>query len=274
MSDLPVLSRGALGDIAALCARGIRTPPSIDELDVALFGHEQPAIVRGDPHVGIVATVRGEQGAHVRILVVDPNARGKGEGHHLVEAAEFDARELGLTSVTTGADAPFYLWPGVPITETALLCLFESHGYARIDTAFDMRVDLAAIPDDPGGHALATAADRDEFDAWITTHWANWRPEALRALDKGNLVLVRGNSGIDAFCAFEVSRVGFLGPVASRPDLLGKGRGRPALLGALHELHRRGRTVTNVCWVGPIRPYAEVGGEISNVYFVLRRNLK
>jgi hypothetical protein len=176
--------------------------------------------------------------------------------------------------MTTGGDAPFYLWPGVPSGETELLCLFESHHYDRVETAFDMTVDLAAIPEDPGGSAIATAADRDEFDAWVTAHWANWRAEALRALDKGNLVLARGNDSIEAFCAFEVSRVGFLGPVAARPDLMGKGRGRPALIGALHELRRRGRRSIDVCWVGPIRPYAEVGGAVSNVYFVFRRNLE
>ena len=51
------------------------------------------------------------------------------------------------------------------------------------------------------------------------------------------------------------------------------GGGTPALLGALHELRRRGRTCTDVCWVGPVVPYARVGGSVSNVYFVYRRDL-
>ena len=74
-----------------------------------------------------------------------------------------------------------------------------------------------------------------------------------------------------AICAFEVNRAGFLGPCAVRPDLIGRGAGRPTLLGALHELHRRGRTSIDVTWVGPIVPYAALGGVVSNVYFVYRK---
>ncbi len=85
----------------------------------------------------------------------------------------------------------------------------------------------------------------------MTTHWPNWRAEVLRALDKGNLVLARDGSGISAFCAFEVNRAGFLGPVAVRPDLIGRGAGVRPLVGALHELRRRGRTSIEVVWVGP-----------------------
>jgi hypothetical protein len=136
-----------------------------------------------------------------------------------------------------------------------------------------MRVDLTAIPADPGGHALAGVDERDEVADWFATHWANWRMEGLRALDRGNLVVCRDDDGISAICAFEVNRSGFLGPVAVRPDVMGQGRGRPALIGALHELRRRGREHVDVCWVGPVPPYAAVGGRVSNVYFVYRRGL-
>jgi GNAT superfamily N-acetyltransferase len=229
--------------------------------------------VRGDPGVGVVATADCDDGTHVRLLAVDPGARGHGNGHALVEAAEADARAAGSRSLTVGADAPYYLWPGVPSTATALLCLFERHHYSRVEANFDMRVDLAAIPDDPGGHALATSAERDEVDGWMTAHWPNWRPEVLRALDKGNLVITRADGDISAFCAFEVNRAGFLGPIAVRPSEMGRGRGRGVLLGALHELRRRGRSSIDVAWVSPVVPYALVGGRVSNVYFVYRRNL-
>ena len=268
-----MLGRDALDDIAALCTRAVTNPPTVDELAGSLFTPDQPAVVRGDPTIGVVATVASDDGAHIRFLAVDPDARGRGHGHALVDAAEADALAGGHRSLSTGADAPFFLWPGIPATETALVCLFERHHYFRRETNFDMRVELATVPDDPGGYAFASAADRDEVDAWMRTHWSNWRPEVLRALDKGNLVIVRGDDGIHAFCAFEVNRTGFLGPVAVRPDLMGQGRGAPALLGALRELRRRGRTYIDVCWVGPVVPYARVGGHVSNVYFVYRRDL-
>ena len=269
-----MLDRAALPDIAALCSRGVRDSPSVDELDGALFAADQPTIVRGDPAVGVVATVEDDADAYIRLLVVDPALRGRGHGHALVRAAHADARATGHASITVGADPPYFLWPGVPSTELAMLCLLERHHYARVETNFDMTIDLATLPDDPGGHALATAADRREVDAFAGTHWPNWKVEVLRALDKGNLVIARDDEGISAFCAFEVNRRGFLGPVASRPDLIGRAAGRAPLLGALHELRSRGRSSIEVVWVGPIVPYARAGGRVSTVYFVYRKVLR
>lgn len=278
MTGLPRLDRSSLPAIVELCRRGIRNPPGVDaltieELDGALFAPEQPAVIRGDPAVAVVATVEWEARAYVRLLVVDPDARGRGHGHALVRAAEADARAAGRTSLQMGADAPFFLWAGAPGAEIALLGLLEGHHYRRIETNFDMTIDLHALPADPGGHQPAGAADRDALDAWAAKHWPHWRMEILRALDKGNLVIARDDAGVRAICAFEVNRSGFLGPVAARPDLLGKGAGRPALVGALHELRRRGRDGIEVAWVGPIVPYARLGGKVSTVYFVYRKDL-
>ena len=269
-----MLDRSALPDIAALCARATSDSLSIEELQDALFAPEQPAIVRGDPAIGVVATVEGDGNFYIRLLVVDPAARGRGEGHRLIEAAHADARTGGHVSITVGADAPYFLWPGVPTTELALCCLLERHHYARAETNFDMTIDLATLPNDPGGHAVATAADRDDIRAFADTHWPWWKAEVLRALDKGNLMIARDGEGIAAFCAFEVNRRGFLGPVASRPDLIGKGAGRAPLVGALHELKARGRSSIEVVWVGPIVPYARLGGRVSSTYFVYRKALQ
>ena len=77
----------------------------------------------------------------------------------------------------------------------------------------------------------------------MTTHWANWRAEVMRALDKRNLVLVRGDDWHSARSARSKStEPGSSARSRSRPDLIGQGVGRPALVGALHELRRRGRT--------------------------------
>jgi GNAT superfamily N-acetyltransferase len=274
MSWVQPLGADALEQMTALCARAVVDPPSADELDGALFAPEQPVAVLGHPERGVIAIATCDDGPHVRLLAVDPDARGQGAGHALLAAAEDWARAAGHTSLTTGADPPYFLWPGVPSTETALLCLLEGRHYARVETNFNMDVDLARLPDDPGGHALATPAERDEVDTWMATHWSNWRPEVLRALDKGNLVISRQDGGgLTAFCAFEVNRAGTLGPVAVRPDLIGRGHGKAPLIGALHELRRRGRSAVSVVWVGPVVPYALVGGEVSDVYFVYRKGL-
>jgi hypothetical protein len=104
-------------------------------------------------------------------------------------------------------------------------------------------------------------------------HWPNWTAEALRALDHATLVLSRDDTGIAAICAYDVNRAGFLGPIAVRGDLWGHGAGRPLLVGALHRMRASGRRRAEVVWVGPIRPYANVGATVSRVFFVYRRQL-
>ena len=268
--------RSDLEAIARLCQQSITAPPSANELDGALFAAEQPATVFVVPERGVAAVVECDDGPHLRLLAVNPSARRQGLGQHLLQAAEDWARQEGHTVLITGADPPYFLWPGVPSGETALHCLLERRRYARTETNFNMHVDLSAVPKDPGGYALATQLDRSEVDAFMDHHWSNWRLEVLRALDKGNLVIERaeaGDGGITAFCAFEVNRTGLLGPVAVRPDLMGRGMGKSVLLGALHELRRRGAGDVSVVWVGPIAPYAAVGGRVTDVFFVYRKNL-
>jgi predicted N-acetyltransferase YhbS len=276
VSDPDRLGPSDLEAIAELCRRSLADAPSADELQGALFATEQPAVVFGDPATGVVATVECDDGAHIRLLAVDPSARGRGLGLTLLEAAEGWALGAGHSSLATGADPPYFLWPGVPSSATALICLLERRHYGRVDTNFNMDVDLLAIPDDPGGHSLAGNADATELDEWMAAHWPHWRLEVLRALTKGNLVMARedGDTGpVAAFCAFEVNRRGLLGPVAVRPELMGKGRGKGVLLGGLHELRRRGAQRVSVVWVGPVAPYAAVGGRVSDVFFVYRKEL-
>jgi len=268
--------RSDLQAIVRLCQRAITSAPSARELEDALFSREQPATVFAFPDRGVSAVVECDDGPHLRLLAVDPSARRQGLGQALLQAAEDWARDDGHEFLITGADPPYFLWPGIPSSETALHCLLERRHYARAETNFNMHVDLAAIPDDPGGHSLATTLDRAEVDAFMTDHWSNWRLEVLRALDKGNLVIDRAETsdgGITAFCAFEVNRKGLLGPVAVRPDLMGRGMGKAVLLGALHELRRRGAGDVSVVWVGPIVPYAAVGGKVTDVFFVYRKHL-
>ena len=268
--------RSDLGLIVRLCQRAITAAPSPQELEDALFAQEQPATIFAIPERGVVAVVECDDGPHVRLLAVDPSDRGQGLGHHLLQAAEDWARGEGHDTLITGADPPYFLWPGAPSSETALHCLLERRHYARTETNFNMHVDLSKIPDDPGGWSIATESERTEVDAFMSSHWSNWRLEVLRALDKGNLVIDRaqtGDAGITAFCAFEVNRRGLLGPVAVRPDLMGRGMGKAVLLGALHELRRRGAEEVSVVWVGPVIPYAAVGGKVTDVFFVYRKNL-
>jgi N-acetylglutamate synthase-like GNAT family acetyltransferase len=255
----------------ALPAEGLARP----ELAKALFCAEQPAVVRGDPTVGVVATVRSrtdDRQGFLRLLAVDPDRRGRGAGRALLDAAEADLADAA--SITVGADAPFHLFAGVPVECTAMLALLEGAKYRRGEANVDMRVDLTALEPPPGVTELAPAAAADEVRAFVDANYAHWTDEVMRALDQESLVVSRdGDGALLGFCALEVNRAGLLGPVAVRLDRIGHGDGRPLLLGGLHELARRGRDHVDVGWVGPLPPYAAVGGHISRVYLVYRKEV-
>lgn len=267
----------SLDAVTALCARSLADPPARDELERTLFEPAQPATMQGDPDVGVIATVAGRDGSagqgYVRLLVVAPEHRGRGVGRELLAAGEESLRAGGLGSVTIGEDAPFYLWPGVETTETALLCLVERRRYARTGANYNMDLDLATIPDDPGGWVAATATDRDELEAWAIRHWGWWTTELLRACDRDTLVIARDPDGIAAVCAYDVNRAGWVGPVAVRPELMGRGVGVAPLLGALHRMRANGAGRVEIGWVGPIVPYARVGATVGRVFFTYRKEL-
>jgi len=275
MLETPVLGPDALDAVVALCNRSLSRPLLRAELEGALFAPDQPTVLRGDPTFGVVAAVPGEPDGYIRLLVVDPAHRGNGHGHTLLTAALADLAEC--RTITVGADAPYYLFPGVETSEIAMLCLLEKHRFQREEANFNMEIDLSQIPADPGGTALATASERGEVDDWMAVHWPLWKAEVLRALDKGTLLLARDDAGITGFCAWDVNRGGLLGPIASRPDLVGKGIGTPLLLGALHRMRAATgtpATTIEVAWVGPIRPYARVGGRVTRLFFVYRKRRK
>ncbi len=139
-----------------------------------------------------------------------------------------------------------------------------------------MDVDLLALPDDPGGHRMAGPEDAAELDEWMATHWSNWRLEVLRALHKGNLVIDRedGDAGpVTAFCAFEVNRRGVLGPVAVRPDLMGAGRARASCSAPCTSCAVGVRSGSPSCGWDRSCPTPAVGGRVSDVFFVYRKEL-
>jgi GNAT superfamily N-acetyltransferase len=269
---LEALEPEQLDAIAALCARSIGDPPSTHELAATLFAPDQPAIVRGDPEIGVVATVAGSDRGFVRLLVVDAAHRGRGYGHELLEAAERDLVHLGQVQI--GADPPYYLWPGAPATEIELLCLLERRKYTRAEANFHMAVDLADLPDDCGGYEVAGESARAEVAAFTDANYAHWTPEVLRALDNDSLLVARDDKGVSAFCAYDVNRRGLLGPIGARLDLVGRGVAHPLLVGALHRMREEGQDRIEVSWVGPIVPYARVGGVVSRVFFVYRKDLR
>ena len=230
--------------------------------------------MRGDPEIGVVASViRGGRG-HIRLLVVAPEHRRRGIGTALVAAAEEDLRVGGAEDVRTGADAPDYLWPGIDVREVGLMSLLERRGYWKDDAHFNMTVDLASLPEDPGGWIPADEVNADELRTWLREHYPHWEAEALPAFERGVLVASRDGSGITGFAAWDVNRRGWFGPTGVRPDRRGRGLGTPLLMAALHRMRGSGLETADIAWVGPIGFYAgTVGATINRVFFVFRKKL-
>jgi GNAT superfamily N-acetyltransferase len=266
---LPVAGAEELDGIADLCARSMPNPPSLPELQRTLFAPDQPAVVRYAARVGVVAVVRDGDDGYIRLLLLHPSHRHQGLGHDLLRAAEDDLH--GTHVITVGADAPYFLFPGVPVEETGLCCLLERHHYTREETNYNIDISLTALPPDPGIAIEPHAGDRLELDRWMSHHWPDWHAEVMRAFDQGSLLLGRDHEDITGFCAYDVNRSGTLGPIASRPDLMGRGVGAPLLLGALHRLRAMGHDTIEVLWVGPMVPYARLGGRVGQLFFVYRR---
>jgi GNAT superfamily N-acetyltransferase len=266
---LPVVGPDFLPAISELVSRAVAQRFSTAELEKALFAPDQPALVRFSPDVGVVATVSEGDNGFVRLLAVNPDHRGKGHGKLLVDMAESDLDQA--TVITFGADAPYFLFPGVPTSETGLCYLLERHHYAREETNYNVDVDVVSVGAGPGDSLSPRDFEREEVEAWAAEHWPNWSPELLRAFDQETLALARDGKGIAAVCAYDVNRAGTLGPVASRPDLIGKGAASGLLLDALNRMRDAGHERIEVLWVGPLVPYARVGGVIGRTFFVYRK---
>ena len=154
-----------------------------------------------------------------------------------------------------------------------MCCLLERHHYTREEANYNVDIALDAIGPDPVAAREPHTDERDAVAAWMSQHWPGWRAEVLRAFDKGTLLLA-GDDEITGFCAYDVNRPRTLGPIAARPDLIGRGVGRPLLVSALHRMRTLGYGTIEVLWVGPLVPYASVGGRIGSVFFVYRKRRK
>jgi GNAT superfamily N-acetyltransferase len=254
--------------LAALCARALADPPTADELARALL--VDPAVrVFGDPGVGVVAAAAVGEVGYLRLIAVDRSARRRGIGRTLIHEAETYLRGEGVARFQVGGDVPRYLWPGVDVTELGLLALLEAAGYARGEAALNLDVPLDLLP--PAPAAPPAEVTIDAVAAWCREHWPNWEIEFVAAAERDGLVAAVDATGISALCARDVLRDGWIGPVASRPDLRGRGAGRAPLLHSLHALRADGRTRAEIAWAGPLRPYLAVGARPGRTFVVLRK---
>ena len=203
----------------------------------------------------------------------------RGLGHALVAGGGgLGRRRRGTGASSPGPTRPTSCGRACRARETALICLLERRHYGRADTNFNMDVDLRAIPDDPGGHRLAGPEDARRArrvdggplvqlaargPARAPTRGTSSSPARTVTTGAGHRVLrLRG----------EPARPARPGGRAPGPHGPGRGQGRAARRPARAAPARRA-TGSSVVWVGPVVPYAAVGGRVSDVFFVYRKEL-
>lgn len=256
--------------LAALCDRALTDPPTAAEIERVLLA-DPATTVLGDPAVGVLACAVRRDTLHLRLLAVDPTHRRRGVASGLLEEALGAARSAGCTGIQVGAEAPRYLWPGIDATDAPTLAFLERHRFVRGEALLDLEVDLDDLPDAPP--AVRTTPTAAEVAGWCAEHWPDWAEEFGAALALGGLTATSDDAGLVALCATGVNRDGWVGPVAVRPDLIGRGRGRVALLAALGDLRAAGHRRAEIAWVGPVRPYLALGARPGRTFLVHRRTL-
>jgi GNAT superfamily N-acetyltransferase len=214
----------------------------------------------------------------VRFLAVAPERRRRGVATALLEAGRDWLSGQGASDdVVVGAEAPFYLWPGVDTRWTEALSFFEAAGFARAGVEMNMTCSAAHMADPPAGVGIGrVSADDDSAAAclaFVGQHWPNWVAEAQRGIDLGTCFLALDDDGeAVGFIAHSVNRVGWLGPMGTDPVKQRGGVGTALVAAVCADARAAGRDAVEVAWVGPVGFYVKAVGAVVSRTFVLMRS--
>jgi len=263
--------------LAALCERALPTEQlSADDLETCCYGPE--GNVTGDQRAAIAWVVRETSAvgvAWITLLAVDPDHQRRGLGRALVDDVVAECRARGVDEVHTGNLAPRYVWPGVDLSNTAALALFQALGFEAYDHGLNMLLPTTfRAPTPPGivveretGSGAAELARRE---------FPHWEDEVTRGVERGTAFAARDSSGETiAFGAHSVNRRTWIGPMATDPARRHAGTGH-AILGALAEdiADRYRVPVAEIAWVAPVPFYAKAGATAYRAFRMHRLRLR
>ncbi len=291
------LSRASLADATALLARACAFDRAAVVADEKLFGiapvlakqadgiaratgeHHVPqafGAFDGDRLVGVAAVA----GDRLRVLAVEPDARGRGHGTALLATCAVSRAPLRTL------DQPGnYLAPGVDARDTATLAWLGRRGFApRGEPRTNV---LVAVRDNPRVTAVraAAAAARPDYEirrahpderallAAVDAEFGGaWPFELARALacDPPAVHVALRDGAYCAFAAHDGNNrgLGWFGPTGTWPTHRGHGLGEALLLACLVDVaadHDR----CEVAWIGPRPFYDKVAGIIEDRHFIL-----
>ena len=265
---------------------------STDEVLAVCWEGHPTAVVLADPDgrgaVGVVLRRFGAPPddvavAWVTALAVPPEHRRQGLGRRLLAAAERWAATHGAIELHLGGSAPFYLWPGVDLLATELVCLAEDAGYEATGSELDMVMPSAYRAPVPEGvviRRVVTEADVDALAAFVHTDYPWWWDEVARAVEHGcchGAFVADGEDGSGerciGFACHSVNRAGMLGPMATEGSRRHRGVGSALVGQVCRDLMIAEYDETRISWVGPVRFYAKAGARIARVYRTYKKRL-
>lgn len=242
--------------------------------------------------VGLVAA----SGAWLRVLAVDPDARGRGVGTSLLAWAESGVAAGGHARCRTLAQPGNYLMPGVPEDDPETMAWLERRGYEAGARNTNLWIDLVGNPrvtpararelaeacrdrgyrverGQPGrGAELCAQVDRVFGPAWVF--------EVERALGGDpagvHLAVASGSGEVAAFAAHDGNNrgLGWFGPAGTFEAHRGKGLGAALLLACLIDVAEAGRERGVIAWIGPRAFYQKVAGVAGERHYrVLAKDL-
>nr|WP_245657876.1 GNAT family N-acetyltransferase [Herbidospora mongoliensis] len=214
---------------------------------------------------GLVFTSMSGEVGHIDLIAVDPAARRRGVGRALVAEAETWARSEGAKEMRFAGNPPCYAWPGIDVRYTPALCLAESLGYERYQTACNMTVDLSQDFSDD----LPVSDDREGVAGFVRENWNEaWAWEASQATGCYHAEV---DGEIVGFAAWG-TRPHWFGPMGTAPAARGRGVGRALLRRCLADMAATGLSHAEIAWVGPIPFYAKaVGARVERVFWLYRK---
>lgn len=261
--------------LAALCARALPGERlTAEELGEVCFG-DGDAVV-GDEN-GAAAYRVARFGEHVAawltLVAVAPAHQNHGVGTRLVGEVAERVRAEGAAELHLGAAAPRYLWPGVDLHDTQTAAFFEGLGFGDDGVAINMAISTGYRHDPPPG----VTVERDTGGAGLEVcrrAFPHWEDELSRSIAKGAAFTAfdtRGRPiGFSCHCA---NRAGWIGPMATDPELGHVGVGSATLAAVCADLAARGFEAGEIAWVSNLRFYGKCGANVSRVFRLGRRAL-
>jgi GNAT superfamily N-acetyltransferase len=268
--------RDRADDLVALCDAALPAERLVaDELVACCYDDEGIVLgsAGGDAAVSLCTRTAGDDlVAYVKLLAVVPAARRQGLGRALLDAGAAWARDQGAETIALGASAPFYLWPGVDTSMTAMLGLVESAGFEFGRAALNMSAPTTFRTAPPDGVEVRRALDDDDARSaveLVRAQWPNWEAELCRGIDHGSCLVGRvdGDDAVAAFACHSVNRAGWVGPIGTDPARQHRGLAAALMSEVCRDLAAAGHAEAEIAWVGPIGFYSRVmGASVSRTF--------